>query len=143
MGLHIRDCRETDADTLRALARGMGRAPASFETSALRLILADRRQTLLVALEGQQVVGAIHLAVEGPAGRICELLLRGQPSAARHARELLAEAGLWLASRGAGQMQMAPPAGAVAGAERLKAAGFSKGPDGAWMKPLSRARQAS
>lgn len=143
MGLHIRDCRETDADALRALARGMGLAPASVETSALRLILADRRQTLLVALEGEQVVGAIHLAAEGAAGRICQLLLPGPGSAARPVRDLLAEAGLWLASRGAGQMQTAPPVEAVAGADRLTAAGFSKGPEGVWTKPLSRARQAS
>lgn len=143
MGLHIRDCRETDAGALRALAGSLGLSPADFGTSALRLILADRRQTLLVALEQEQIIGAVHLIAEGPVGRVCRFLMAEPRSASRKACELLAEAGLWLSSRGAGQTEISLPLAAFVGTEPLTAAGFAKTLTGAWTKPLIRAREAS
>ena len=144
MALHIRDGRITDAGALRALAGRAGvHAAFTRDAAILHAILADRGQTLLVALDGERPEGAVHLVAGSETGEIRELLLPASARAPRHGRELLAEAGLWLASRGATQMRLSPAVAAQPFTGMAKAAGFSQGADGVWTKPLSRARQAS
>lgn len=143
MGLHTRDGRETDADALKALMAEAGLPFPAFSMAGLRDILADRQQTLLVTLEGTRIVGAAHLRVAGSRGEICRFLAAAPETAHRCGAELLAEAGLWLAFRGAGTMALTPRAAAGAGPAILRAAGFRELADKTWTRPLACIRQLS
>lgn len=143
MGLHTRDARETDADALSALLAAAGQSLPAFSRAALGDILADRQQTLLVTLERGKIAGAAHLRVAGSRGEICLFQVAAPEAADRCGAELLAEAGLWLAFRGAAAMDLTPRAAAGAGPAILRAAGFRELPGKSWTRPLARIRQLS
>lgn len=143
MGLHTRDARETDADALSALMAGAGFSLPAFTRAALVAILADRRQTLLVTLERGTLLGAAHLKAAGSRGEICWFRVAAPEAARRCGTELLAEAGLWLAFRGAATLELTPRAADGAGADILRAAGFRELTGNSWTRPLARIRQLS
>lgn len=98
MALHIRDFRQSDAagfSRLGAVARRLGAPPAH---------LADTR--ILTGLRGGRLTAAIWFRLEGPVGRIPTIIVARTGFWQSDVQELVAEASLWLASRGAARIEL-------------------------------------
>lgn len=98
MALHIRDFRQTDAAGLSRLgeaAQQLGARPAAgFSGHILSGVREDR------------LAGAIWLNLEGETGTIPAILVAQTARSHSDIRELIAEASLWLASRGAARIEL-------------------------------------
>lgn len=143
MGLHIRDGRANDAQGLRALLRQTGVAGPFWSQEELKAVLVDRTQTLLVALDGGTIVAAAHLHVHQERGLVRYLAFQPGGKLDRLALEMISEAGLWLASRGAGGMFLAAPAAQAVSEDVLASARFNRDASGDLVRILDRACQAS
>ena len=98
MALHIRDFRQRDAAGLSRLSEAghlLGALPAP-----------DAGLHILAALRGDQLAGAIWLSLEGETGIIPAILVVRTAGWQSDVRELIAEASLWLASRGAARIEL-------------------------------------
>lgn len=98
MALHIRDFRQSDTAGLAQLSetgRVIGRLPA--EIPHVRV---------LVGLRGGQLAGATWLGLDGESGRLIAIALAPGPTWQSDTQALIAEACLWLTSRGAGYIDL-------------------------------------
>lgn len=98
MALHIRDFRHSDRAglaQLRERAHRFGAPPAQ-----------DAGAHILVGLRDGALTGAIWLTSKGDTGTLPALLVKQSPGWQSIARELIAEACLWLVSRGAARIDL-------------------------------------
>jgi hypothetical protein len=98
MALHIRDFRQSDAAGLSRLSETghlLGALPAR-----------DAGVHTLAGLRDDQLAGAIWLSLDGETGMIPAILVVHTSSWQSDVRELIAEASLWLASRGAARIAL-------------------------------------
>lgn len=98
MALHIRDFRQSDAAGLSRLgpaAHQLG-GPADFSSPA----------RILVGLREERPTAAIWFRLEGQIGTIDTIVAAGTALWQSGVQELIAEASLWLASRGAARIEL-------------------------------------
>lgn len=98
MALHIRDFRQSDAAGLSRLAAAAHQLgdPADFNTGA----------RILVGLRDDRLAAAIWFRLEGQTGMIDRVVAARTALWQSGVQELIAEASLWLASRGAARIQL-------------------------------------
>lgn len=98
MALHIRDFRQSDTAGLSRLSETgylLGALPAP-----------DAGLHILAGLRDDQLSGAIWQSLDGETGIIPAILVVRTAGWQSDVRELIAEASLWLASRGAGKIEL-------------------------------------
>ena len=98
MALHIRDFRQSDAAGLSRLSEAghlLGALPAP-----------DTGAHILAGLRDGQLAGSIWLSLDCETGMIPAILVVHTPGWQSDVRELIAEASLWLASRGAARIEL-------------------------------------
>ena len=98
MALHIRDFRQSDAAglcRLRKTARLMGTPP-----------LAGPGRRILVGLQDDRLAAAAWIVLEGDTGLVPAILAGDGAGWPSKVRELVAEASLWLISRGAARIEL-------------------------------------
>ena len=98
MALHIRDFRQNDAAGLSRLSEAghlLGALPAR-----------DAGVHTLAGLRDDQLAGAIWLSLDADTGIIPAILVVHTAGWQSDVRELIAEASLWLASRGAARIEL-------------------------------------
>lgn len=98
MALHIRDFRHSDATGLSQLCERAHRIGAP--------LAQDAGAHILVGLRDGVLTGAIWLTPKGETGTLLALLVAPSAGWQSVARELVAEACLWLTSRGAARIDM-------------------------------------
>ena len=98
MALHIRDFRHSDATGLSQLCERAHRIGAP--------LAQDAGAHILVGLRDGALTGAIWLTSKGDTGTLPALLVKQSPGWQSIARELIAEANLWLASRGVTHIEL-------------------------------------
>lgn len=98
MALHIRDFRHSDATGLSQLRERAHRIGAP--------LAQDAGAHILVGLRDGALTGAIWLTSKGDTGTLPALLVKQSPGWQSIARELIAEACLWLVSRGAARIDL-------------------------------------
>ena len=98
MALHIRDFRQNDAAGLSGLCetgRLIGALPAQ-----------DAKTRILCGLREDSLTAAIWLTLQGDTGIIPAIISARTATWQSDAAELIAEASLWLASRGADRIEL-------------------------------------
>ena len=98
MALHIRDFRQSDAAGLSRLSEAghlLGALPAR-----------DAGVRILAGLRDGQLASAIWLSLDADTGIIPAILVVHTAGWQSDVRELIAEASLWLASRGAARIEL-------------------------------------
>ena len=98
MALHIRDFRQSDAARLSRLSEAAHQLGAQPATGFTGRILAGLREDCLS--------GAIWLSLDADTGIIPAILVVHTAGWQSDVRELIAEASLWLASRGAARIEL-------------------------------------
>ncbi|MBI1399637.1 hypothetical protein [Hyphomonas sp.] len=93
MALHIRDYRPSDAAALARLSETGLRLGALPEL--------DSGVRILAGLRGERITAAIWFCLDGETGIIPAILAKAGPRSYSDVQELIAEASLWLGSRGA------------------------------------------
>ncbi len=100
MALHIRDFRQRDAAGLSRLheaARLIGAEP-----------LAEEQTHLLIGQQSDRLAAAAWMRLEGDTGLVRAILTADTPGWPSQVLELVAEASLWLVSRGATCTELPP-----------------------------------
>lgn len=98
MGLHIRDYRQSDGASLSELlatGRPIGQPPPQGAVTRI-----------LVGLRNTHLVGAAWIACNGETGLVAAILAEAGAGWPSNALELIAQAGLWLTSRGAACIEL-------------------------------------
>ena len=98
MALHIRDFRHSDRAGLLRLggrARRLGPPP-----------IQDEGFHILIGLRNDQICGGIWLSLEGDTGIVSAIAVDQTAVWQSEVRELIAEACLWLTSRGAARIEL-------------------------------------
>jgi GNAT superfamily N-acetyltransferase len=98
MALHIRDFRHSDATGLSQLRERAHRIGAP--------LAQDAGAHILVGLRDGALTGAIWLISKGDTGMLTAVLVEPSAGWQSDARELIAEACLWLVSRGAARIDL-------------------------------------
>ena len=100
MALHIRDFRQSDTAELSRLC----------ETSRLIGALPQHADAarILSGVREDRLAAAIWFSLEGGTGTILALVTAPTANWLSDARELIAEASLWLTSRGAAHIELSP-----------------------------------
>ena len=98
MALHIRDFRHSDATGLSQLRERAHRIGAP--------LAQDAGAHILVGLRDGALTGAIWLTPKGETGMLTAVLVDQSAGWQSDARELIAEACLWLTSRGAARIDL-------------------------------------
>lgn len=98
MALHIRDLRQSEAAELSRLCETkhlLGALPAP-----------DTETRILAGLREDRIAGAIWLSLEGETGVIPAILVTDTTGWHSDVLELIAEASLWLTSRGTARIEL-------------------------------------
>lgn len=125
--MHVRDFRETDRSRLIALwdACGLTR-PWNDPNSDIDRSTAARESTVLVGSVDRKLVGSIMAGHDGHRGWVYYLAVDPDYRGHGFGRELMEEAGLWLASRGAPKLELMVRDGNDSAARFYEALGFER-----------------
>lgn len=135
MALHIRDFRHSDRAGLFRLRE---RAPCIGALSAQ-----DDGCHILVGLRDDALTGAIWLMLKGETGMLTAVLVEQSASWQSDAREFVAEACLWLTSRGAARIDLQALPEDKDFRDGLLDMDFSPDADAGTMKRLARSPSAA
>jgi ribosomal protein S18 acetylase RimI-like enzyme len=127
MAMHLRDFREADRARLIALwdACGLTR-PWNDANNDVDRSMTARDATILVGLVDDKLVGSVMAGHDGHRGWVYYLAVDPQYRGHGHGRELMEEAGLWLASRGAPKLELMVRNGNGRAARFYEALGFER-----------------
>ena len=149
MTMHVRDFRETDRRALTGLWEACGLArPWNDPNADIDRAVAAREATILVGYCGDQLIGSVMAGHDGHRGWVYYLAVDPAHHGRGAGRELMEEAGLWLASRGAPKLELMVRDGNEKAAKFYEALGFKRQQVtvyGKWLKspPEASARKAS
>ena len=147
--MHVRDFRETDRRALTGLWEACGLArPWNDPNADIDRAVAAREATILVGYCGDQLTGSVMAGHDGHRGWVYYLAVDPAHHGRGAGRELMEEAGLWLASRGAPKLELMVRDGNEKAAKFYEALGFKRQQVtvyGKWLKspPEASARKAS
>jgi len=149
MTMHVRDFRETDRRALTALWEACGLTrPWNDPNDDIDRAVAAREATILVGYADGELIGSVMAGHDGHRGWVYYLAVDPVHQGHGAGRELMEEAGLWLASRGAPKLELMVRDGNEKVAEFYEALGFERQQVtvyGKWLKspPEASARKAS
>ena len=125
MTMHVRDFREADRRALTELwdACGLTR-PWNDPNDDIDRAVAAREATILVGYVGEQLIGSVMAGHDGHRGWVYYLAVDPAHQGHGAGRELMEEAGLWLASRGAPKIELMVRGGNERAEKFYEALGF-------------------
>ena len=127
MTLYVRDIRPSDRTRLTRLWESCALDPAAPRTAQhLDRALMDRSRTLLVGHVGTQLVASVMTGLAGDHGWVRCLAVAPAHRLHGHGREMMEEAGLWLAARGARTIDLIVEEGADIAEAFCQQIGFAR-----------------
>ena len=149
MTMHVRDFREADRRALTELwdVCGLTR-PWNAPDDDIDRTVATREATILVGYIGDRLMGSVMAGHDGHRGWVYYLAVDPEYQGHGLGRELMEEAGLWLASRGAPKLELMVRDGNAQAAAFYEALGFERQEVtvyGKWLKdvPETQVRKVS
>lgn len=107
MALHVRDYRKSDRKALIALWEACGLTRPWNEPGAdIDRAVAARESTILIGVLNKELISSVMAGYDGHRGWVYYLAVASGFQKRGYAREMMAEAGLWLAARGAVKIQL-------------------------------------
>lgn len=107
MSLHIRTYRDIDRDAVVALWEVCGLVrPWNDAASDIARAMQTREATLMVGIKQDELIGSVMVGHDGHRGWIYYLAVHPERQGHGHGREMMAEAELWLVSRGVPKIQL-------------------------------------
>jgi ribosomal protein S18 acetylase RimI-like enzyme len=127
MTMHVRDFREADRHALTELwgACGLTR-PWNDPNDDIDRAVAAREATILVGYAADQLIGSVMAGHDGHRGWVYYLAVDPAHQGRGAGRELMEEAGLWLASRGAPKIELMVRDGNDRAARFYESLGFQR-----------------
>lgn len=125
MSLHIRTYREPDRDAVIALwERCALTRPWNDPAADIDLCVRSREATLMVGYNGHELDASVMVGHDGHRGWIYYLAVAPDRQGHGHGREMMAEAELWLTSRGIPKVRLMVRAGNSDGEAFYAALGY-------------------